>query len=286
MLISVAAAILFIANIFRKGWVFPIIAVGLWGFISIVVGTIYPAVIQRFVVQPNEYASRPTSSATSTRRVPRSGSTRSRRSRSRTTPISSRRPSGNRATSADARQRTGIRPPWNVLAATEEFRPFYAFSDVDVDRYKVDALNEKRKRSAACVSSTPRNCRSNTWTNRHLVYTHGYGIDTAQANATTATSARRTCPPTSREVGRAAITQPDVYFGEGLGGYSVVDSKVAEQEANGESAGRTGRSTHGSRRREGHGTSLAGSLRAAAVRRLQPRVLGPGHDEVAHSLPA
>src|SRR5258705_4086630 len=56
MLISVAAAILFIANIFRKGWVFPIIAVGLWGFISIVVGTIYPAVIQRFVVQPNEFA--------------------------------------------------------------------------------------------------------------------------------------------------------------------------------------------------------------------------------------
>src|SRR6185437_4875226 len=56
MLISVAAAILFIANIFRKGWVFPIIAVGLWGFISIVVGTVYPAIIQRFVVQPNEFA--------------------------------------------------------------------------------------------------------------------------------------------------------------------------------------------------------------------------------------
>ena len=56
MFISVAAAILFIVNIFRRGWVFPIIAVGLWGFISIVVGTIYPAIIQRFVVQPNEYA--------------------------------------------------------------------------------------------------------------------------------------------------------------------------------------------------------------------------------------
>ena len=55
MFISVAAAILFILNIFRRGWVFPIIAVGLWGFISIVVGTIYPAIIQRFVVQPNEF---------------------------------------------------------------------------------------------------------------------------------------------------------------------------------------------------------------------------------------
>ena len=42
MLISIAAAVLFIVNIWRRGWVFPIIAVGLWGFISIVVGTIYP----------------------------------------------------------------------------------------------------------------------------------------------------------------------------------------------------------------------------------------------------
>ena len=54
IVISIAAAGLFIVNIWRRGWVFPIIAVGLWGFISIVVGTIYPAAIQRFTVQPNE----------------------------------------------------------------------------------------------------------------------------------------------------------------------------------------------------------------------------------------
>ena len=54
IVISIAAAGLFIVNIWRRGWVFPIIAVGLWGFISIVVGTIYPAVIQKFSVQPNE----------------------------------------------------------------------------------------------------------------------------------------------------------------------------------------------------------------------------------------
>ena len=54
MLISIAAAVLFIINIWRRGWVFPIIAVGLWGFISIVIGTVYPAAIQRFTVQPNE----------------------------------------------------------------------------------------------------------------------------------------------------------------------------------------------------------------------------------------
>src|SRR6516225_4355682 len=41
IVISIAAAALFIVNIWRKGWIFPIIAVGLWGFISIVIGAIY-----------------------------------------------------------------------------------------------------------------------------------------------------------------------------------------------------------------------------------------------------
>src|SRR4029450_12378993 len=48
--ISIVAAGLFIWNIWRRGWVLPIIAVGLWGFVSIVIGTIYPAGVQKFRV--------------------------------------------------------------------------------------------------------------------------------------------------------------------------------------------------------------------------------------------
>jgi hypothetical protein len=44
-------------NIWRRGWILPIIAVGLWGFVSIVIGTIYPAGVQRFSVSPNEFQS-------------------------------------------------------------------------------------------------------------------------------------------------------------------------------------------------------------------------------------
>src|ERR671918_435026 len=55
--ISIVAAGLFIWNIWRRGWVLPIIAVGLWGFVSIVIGTIYPAGVQRFSVSPNEFQS-------------------------------------------------------------------------------------------------------------------------------------------------------------------------------------------------------------------------------------
>ena len=56
--ISIVAAGLFIWNIIRQGWVLPIIAVGPVGFVSIVVGTIYPAAIQNFKVKPNELALR------------------------------------------------------------------------------------------------------------------------------------------------------------------------------------------------------------------------------------
>src|SRR5438093_199593 len=48
IIISVAAAILFLVNIRLRGWVLPIIAVGLWSFVSVVIGGIYPAFIQKF----------------------------------------------------------------------------------------------------------------------------------------------------------------------------------------------------------------------------------------------
>ena len=43
--ISIVAAVLFLWNIRRRGWVLPIIAVGLWAFVSLVIGTIYPAAV-------------------------------------------------------------------------------------------------------------------------------------------------------------------------------------------------------------------------------------------------
>ena len=45
---------LFIVNIWRRGWTLPILGVGLWALIAVVAGAIYPQVIQRLQVAPNE----------------------------------------------------------------------------------------------------------------------------------------------------------------------------------------------------------------------------------------
>ena len=234
MLISVAAAILFIANIFRKGWVFPIIAVGLWGFISIVVGTVYPAIIQRFVVQPNEFAREQTY-------IKRNiDATRSAfgldkinlKSFDYGTNITKAQVAAAKDTLDNVRLWD---PPEikNVMSATQEFQPYFTFSDADIDRYNV---NGTRLPTLTGVRELdPTHIPSSTWTNRHLVYTHGVGVDSARANSHVQDSPDyllSDLPP----AGALDLKQPDVYFGEGFDGYSVVDSKVAEQEVNGKTS--------------------------------------------------
>src|SRR3954470_3118316 len=54
IVISIAAAALFIANIWIRGWTFPVIAVALWALVGILVGGAYPAFIQKVRVEPNE----------------------------------------------------------------------------------------------------------------------------------------------------------------------------------------------------------------------------------------
>jgi len=54
LFIAILSFGLFIANIWRRGWTLPVVAVGLWALISVVAGVAYPAFIQRFVVEPEE----------------------------------------------------------------------------------------------------------------------------------------------------------------------------------------------------------------------------------------
>jgi uncharacterized membrane protein (UPF0182 family) len=53
ILVSVAVAALLLWNVRQRGWRLPVLAVGLWAIVAVAAGSVYPAIIQRFVVQPN-----------------------------------------------------------------------------------------------------------------------------------------------------------------------------------------------------------------------------------------
>ena len=55
---------------------------------------------------------------------------------------------------------------------TQSIRQYYTFNDVDVDRYKIDGEITQSYMSVREIDESKIN---DTWLNRHLKYTHGYG---------------------------------------------------------------------------------------------------------------
>ena len=50
--VSVFAAVILLFNIRRQGWTLPVLAIGIWAFVALVVGIIYPALLQALKVTP------------------------------------------------------------------------------------------------------------------------------------------------------------------------------------------------------------------------------------------
>jgi hypothetical protein len=240
MVISVAAAILFIANIWRRGWVFPIIAVGLWAFISLVVGTIYPAIIQRFVVQPNElsreepYIERNIAATREAFRLDDDHVT------VETYDYAENLDEPDVDRHGETLANIRLWDPGRLheaFRATEEIQTFYRFADVDVDRYEVGS-DERLLTLVAPRELDAKNIPDRTWTNRSLVYTHGFGAVAAAGNESVEGEPSyllRGIDPAEGEL-KDRLVEPGVYFGEGFEDYAVVDTKVAEQQASGEEA--------------------------------------------------
>ncbi len=235
--ISLIAAALLIYNIFRRGWVLPVIAVGLWAMVSVVVGAAIPAAVQQFRVQPTESSKeRPyidrnikaTRLAFGLRDVQMNHFA-----------------ADNTVTNADLEEnRSAIEnvrlwdPDQGILGETytrlQQIRNFYQFNDVDTDRYVVDGRVRQQLISARELNTE--GIPSQSWVNQHLVYTHGYGAVMTPSSAVEPDGKPalqlKDLPPT----GTPDIGEPAIYYGQVMGGYAIVNSAQREidyAEANG-----------------------------------------------------
>ncbi len=223
ILISLFAAVLLIVNIRQRGWTLPVIAVGLWAFVALVAGGIYPAFIQRFQVEPEE-------STREAEFIARNiEATRVAMGLDNVT-VRDFQYSENLTAADLVRNEETIRNIrlWDpeILERTyqrlQEVRGFYRFTDVDVDRYMVDGRLTQIVLSAREIN--PDGLPADTWENRHLAYTHGFGAVLSPANAVTRDGQPdfivRDVPPR----GQIEIEQPRIYHGESLPGYAIVNS--------------------------------------------------------------
>jgi uncharacterized membrane protein (UPF0182 family) len=221
---AIIVALLFFANIFVQRWMIPIIGVGSLLGISIIVGGIYPALVQRFSVTPSEQSKE----APYISRNINSTRTAYALDGIKTTGYSGAAvPTANTVKeSSGTLKNIRIMDP-NLLSATfqtqQQRYAFYGFPELlDIDRYTLkgqlrESIVAARELNMAGIPTAQRN-----WVNEHIVYTHGFGFVGAYDNQALSDGSpnyfEKNIPPT----GLLNIQEPRVYFGEQSPTYSIV----------------------------------------------------------------
>ncbi|MGB3496264.1 MAG: UPF0182 family protein [Elainellaceae cyanobacterium] len=103
----------------------------------------------------------------------------------------------------------------------QEIRPYYQFPSVDVDRYTIDGNLRQVMHSARELDYGLIPERARTWVNDHFFYTHGYGFALSPVNVVTRVGLPdffiQDIPPRATQPAAAEafpIANPAIYFGE------------------------------------------------------------------------
>ncbi|MDR6891443.1 UPF0182 family protein [Falsarthrobacter nasiphocae] len=108
----------------------------------------------------------------------------------------------------------------NAFAQLQQYRPYYQFpAQLNVDRY---ALDGKTQDTVIAVRELNVDGTPDSWVNRHLVYTHGYGVVAAYGSKVSSDGKpefMQSGIPTSGKLGEY---EPRIYFGQKSPDYSIV----------------------------------------------------------------
>jgi uncharacterized protein len=121
------------------------------------------------------------------------------------------------------------RPLLRTFAQLQEIRTYYKFVDVDNDRYIVNG--EYRQLMLSPRELSYQHLQSRIWINEHLTFTHGYGVVVGPVNRITAEGLPeflvKDIPPQSSS-GFPKVTRPQIYYGEIANEYVLVKTKSQE----------------------------------------------------------
>ena len=111
---------------------------------------------------------------------------------------------------------------------TQSIRQYYKFNDIDVDRYDIDGKYTQTYMSMREIDESKIN---DTWLNRHIKYTHGYGLALSRVDTITPSGQPdvliKNIPPES-SIKNMQVTRPEIYFGELSNDYIIVNTSEEE----------------------------------------------------------
>ncbi|MEA3357340.1 MAG: UPF0182 family protein, partial [Patescibacteria group bacterium] len=120
-----------------------------------------------------------------------------------------------------------------TLKKNQEIRTYYEFFDIDIDRYclsgnKTQVLVVPREMN---LRELPE--KAQTWVNRKLIYTHGYGAVMCPVNQVTKIGEPELLVkdiPSRSMIPGFNITQPRIYYGEGMDMSDYIITNTMQEE--------------------------------------------------------
>ena len=231
-ILAVLAAVLVIVGGRRRNIVLPIGSlIGLL-IASFVLLGIYPSLVQRFSVAPNELAR--------DRQYIDHHITFTNRAYGLDTVVETAFSPGARVSESALleapRTVQNIRlwdyhPLLQVYSQKQDLRTYYDISNIDIDRYVVNG-QMRQVMLAARELNVARLPGDKGWLNQHLIYTHGFGVVMSPVNEVEPEKGEPTffisdIPPKSSSP-ELNVTRPEIYFGEIANEYIVVGTGLKE----------------------------------------------------------
>ncbi len=238
MFIALICALLFFANVLRRTWMLPSVGLALLVLSAILLGAVWPGIVQQFQVKPSEpdrerpYIARNIQATRTAYDV----------ADAEVTEYDANLALSPDQLSADAQSIPGTRllDPNLVSDAFEQLqqvRGYYSVPGVlDVDRYPVNGMTRDMVLAVRELDQSGLEEGQRNWANLHTVYTHGYGVIAAYGNQRDADNnpvtdnegkpvwAEQDIPPKGdlTQMFPPDGYQPRIYFGEKSPSYSIV----------------------------------------------------------------
>jgi uncharacterized membrane protein (UPF0182 family) len=211
VLVAVAVAVLVVRPDPRPA----LVAGSLWLLASIVAAGLYPGLLQRYGVEPNELA-RELPYIEYNIELTRLGfglDEVNSRAFQPSPSLTQQDLDDNELALRNIRL-WDYRPLLETYRQLQELRTYYRFNDVDIDRYQIDG--ELRQVMLSARELTKAGLTNPTWVNQKLEFTHGYGLVMNPVDRFTSQGRPeffiRDLPPEST-VG-IETTRPEIYYGE------------------------------------------------------------------------
>lgn len=227
--IVIAIALVVLFNTVKKNYKLLSWGIGIWLIASFIFGSVYPGIVQRFQVEPNEIAMESkyinynidmTLKAYGLDSIEES---KFEIKNELTSDILD-----NKSETINNLRLWDPRPLLSTYNQLQGLRQYYEFPGVDIDRYTIDG--EYRQVMIAGREIDKSRLQAQTWINQKLKYTHGYGIVMNPSNRVTSEGSPvfyvQDIPPQSSidlEIDNASI-----YYGEMTNDYVIANNKSQE----------------------------------------------------------